>query len=43
LKKRSKKLLIPRPRHDAGQVLDRETGAEIKSLSVLFFRKEHAS
>jgi hypothetical protein len=40
---RSKKLLLPRGLHVAGQIPHRATGAGIKSLLVLFFRKEHAS
>jgi len=43
LKKRSKKLLCPQPLPDAGQFPYRGTGAGIKSLLVLFFRKELAS
>jgi hypothetical protein len=43
LKKRSKKLLLPRGFHDAGQIPYRAACAGIKRLLVLFFRKEHAS
>jgi hypothetical protein len=41
LKKRTKKLLLPRPRQDPGHGLDRGSGGEIKVFS--FFSSEKKS